>query len=205
MTPRVVAFHGVLPEPLVEEVRSLVSSGGVVAIPTDTLYGLAADPLSPAGVERVFALKGRDAGKALPVLAASVGAIEGLGVVLDERLRAALSRLWPAPVTVVLPLASPIPASGGERALAVRVPDRPLLCDLLRRVGPLTATSANRSGEPAARSAPEVVLAFGRSVPLVLDGGPSESALPSTLLDATTRPARVLRQGARIVDPTLFS
>ncbi len=205
MTPRVVPFHGVLTDRLVEEVRALVSAGGVLAIPTDTLYGLAADPLSEAGVERVYTLKGRESGKALPVLASSVVSIESLGVVLDERLRAALSRLWPAPVTVVLPLASPIPASGGERTLAVRIPDRPLLCDLLRRVGPLTATSANRSGDPSARSAAEVALAFGSSVPLVLDGGPSESALPSTLVDATTRPPRVLREGARFVDPTLFA
>lgn len=205
MTPRVAALLDAVPESLVEEVRALVSSGGVLAIPTDTLYGLAADPLSVEGVERIYALKGRESGKALPVLAASLASLEGLGVILDERLRRALSMLWPAPVTVVVPLASPIPASGGERTLAVRIPDRRILCDLLARVGPLTATSANRSGEAAAHSAAEVASAFGADVPLVLDGGPSETTLPSTLVDVTTRPARILRAGARIVDPSLFS
>lgn len=205
MTPRVVALLDAVPDHLVEEVRALVSSGGVLSIPTDTLYGLAADPLSAEGVERIYALKGRESGKALPVLAASLASLEGLGVMLDQRLRRALSKLWPAPVTVVVPLASPIPASGGERTLAVRIPDRRILCDLLARVGPLTATSANRSGETAARSAAEVVNAFGADVPLVLDGGPAETTLPSTLVDATTMPPRILRAGARIVDPSLFS
>ncbi len=177
------------------ELRAIGARGGVAGIPTDTLYGLAADPLSEAGCSAILAFKGRPAEKAMSVLVADVGQLEALGVRADAALLGRLGRLWPAPLTVVLPLAAPIPASGGAATLAVRVPALAPLRELLRVTGPLVATSANLAGGRPAVSAVEVAKIFP-DLDLVLDGGPSRESRPSTLVDATGPFPRVLREGA---------
>lgn len=178
-----------------EKVRASRAAGRAFGIPTDTLYGLAADPLSEAGCGAILALKGRPAEKAMPVLVADVPQLAALGVVAREDLLARLARIWPAPLTVVLALRAPIAASGGGATLAVRVPDLPPLRRLLLAVGPLTATSANPAGGAPATTAAEATAALP-GLDLVLDGGPSRSRIPSTLVDATELPPRVLREGA---------
>lgn len=192
---RVLSLSEALSGAGLEAVRALRARGGVLGIPTDTLYGLAADPLSAAGCAAVYEMKGRPAGKAMPVLVAAVGQLGALGVTADPALLERLSRLWPAPLTVVLPLASGIPASAGAPTLAVRIPAHAALRELLRAAGPLTATSANPSGSPPAASAAEVERYFP-GLDLVLDGGPSTESRPSTLVDATGTPPRLLREGS---------
>ncbi|MEO8190537.1 MAG: L-threonylcarbamoyladenylate synthase [Acidobacteriota bacterium] len=176
--------------------RQLLSDGGVVAIPTDTFYGLAVDPRSARGVERIVRLKGRAEVKGLPVLFATREQLAGLGV--DEN-PASVDRymaLWPAPLSVIFRLRDPIAASGGRSTLAVRLPAAPAIHFLLEAAGPLTATSANRSGEPPLDDADEVEALFGDRLDLLVDGGRTPGGKPSTLVDATSDPPVLLRDGA---------
>ena len=174
----------------------MLARGGVAAIPTETFYGLAADPWSPEGCARVFAIKGRDAGKALPVLAASAADLGRLGVAAPPAALERIAALWPAPLTAVFALREPLPCTSGERSLAVRVPAHADLRRLLARTGPLTGTSANRSGEPPAASAAAAAGALGSAGDWLVDGGPTPGGLPSTIVDARADPPRVLRAGA---------
>ena len=125
----------------------LLRRGGLLVIPTESSYGLAADPRSAAGVAAVLRVKGQRGGKPLPVVAASPEQLAELGIDFDLPILARLRRCWPGPLTAVLPLCRPLPASFGGVTLAVRVPGHPRLLRLLAELGtPLTATSANRSG-----------------------------------------------------------
>ncbi len=178
--------------------REALAGHGVIALPTETFYGLAVAPDDAEAVARVFAVKGREVGKALPVVAASLDQVDAL-VVLDATRRAALAAVWPAPLTVVLPLRRPLAAAAGT--LAVRVPDHALLRSLLARVGPLTATSANRSGAPPCHSAAAVAEALGGEVDMLLDGGATPGGSPSTLLDWTADRPVLLRPGAWSLPP----
>jgi L-threonylcarbamoyladenylate synthase len=168
----------------------------VAAIPTETFYGLAADPMSPSGVGRIFDLKGREESQALLVLVAAREQLAALGVEAPSEVLDRFLALWPAPLTVVLPLRAPIAASAGRRTLGVRVPAHAPLRQLLARVGPLTGTSLNRSGEPPASDPDDVERAFGQQIDVLVDGGRTAGLLASTLLDATVDPPRVLRDGA---------
>jgi L-threonylcarbamoyladenylate synthase len=177
----------------VAAVRAALAGHGVVALPTETFYGLAVSPDDAAAVDRLLALKGRAAEKALPVAAASLDEVEALGV-LAEPWRSRLRAAWPAPLSVVLPARRRLAACG--ETVAVRVPDHELLRRLLARVGPLTVTSANRAGEPPAATPEEVTQALGTGLAVLLDGGPCPGGRPSTLLDLSSAVPTVLRDGA---------
>jgi L-threonylcarbamoyladenylate synthase len=175
---------------------STLRAGGVAAIPTETFYGLAADPRSRTGVERAMATKRRGEGKPLLVLCADRAQLVDLGVAAPGEALDRFFAIWPAPLTVVLPLAAPLPASLGAATLAVRVPAHAGLRTLLRSLGPVTATSMNRAGEPPCENAEEVERQFAAEIDVLVDGGPSPGGMPTTLLDATGDPPRILRQGA---------
>jgi|APFre7841882654_1041346.scaffolds.fasta_scaffold226168_1 L-threonylcarbamoyladenylate synthase len=176
----------------VKAVRAAVAVHGVTALPTETFYGLAVDPRDDKAVARVFALKQRPAEKALPVVGASTEQLAGL-VCIPPLWRRRLEEVWPAPLTVVLERAG---GPGRFGSLAVRVPGHALLRRLLAEVGPLTATSANRSGGKALASGDAVAAAFGGGVAVLLDGGVTQGGLPSTIIDGTVAPARLVRRGA---------
>lgn len=179
------------------EVARALCAGAIVAIPTDTVYGLAALPTDAAAVARLVELKGREAGQPIAMLFDS---IEAVAPYLDdpavlERVR----RFWPGALTAVVRakagsgLVPPVVAEVGT--VGVRQPDDELLLRVLRACGGvLAATSANRHGEPPATSAEEVVEAFGEAL-TVLDGGPRSGGQPSTVVDLTVEPPRVLREG----------
>ncbi len=178
------------------DLAALVRSAGVLAIPTESSYGLAVDPRSEEGVRRIFELKGRDAGKALPVLVAGLEQLAPLGIVAPEAMRERFAALWPAPLTVVMPIRAPIAASGGSATLAIRVPAHTGLRAILRETGPLTATSLNRSGCAPCLDPDEAAREFGAEIDVLVDGGASPGGSPSTLVDASVDPERVLRRGA---------
>jgi L-threonylcarbamoyladenylate synthase len=190
---RVVAFRraGDLPA-AVAAVREAIATSAVTALPTETFYGLAVAPRDEDARARLFALKRRAVEKALPIVAASLAQLEEL-VVIPERWRRRLLEAWPAPFTVVLPAVGALPRGGAT--LAVRVPEHRLLRALLVQVGPLTATSANRSGLPPLDDPREVAKELGHGLALLLDGGPTPGGAASTLLDLTTTPPRLLRAG----------
>jgi L-threonylcarbamoyladenylate synthase len=176
--------------------RELLARGGVAAVPTETYYALAADPRIDSGVERVFEIKGRDDGKPLLVLISSRGDLARLGVAAAPRLLDRFFDIWPAPLTVVLSLRAPIAASRGAETLAVRVPAEKAVRRLLDLVGPLTGTSANRSGELPISDPDELARRLGGDLDLLVDGGTTPGGAPSTIVDATVEPPRILRAGA---------
>jgi L-threonylcarbamoyladenylate synthase len=183
------------PEEL-SRLRELFAAGGVAAIPTDTFYGLACDPANARGVARIFEVKGRGAREPLLVLFSEREHLERLGVDTSAETLERFLRLWPAPLTVVLPVRAPLPASRGGATLAVRMPAAPALRALLSETGPLTGTSANRSGDPALDDPDDVVRRMGAELDVVIDGGRTAGGLPSTLVDATQDPPVVVRAGA---------
>jgi tRNA threonylcarbamoyl adenosine modification protein (Sua5/YciO/YrdC/YwlC family) len=173
-----------------------LAAGKVVAVPTDTVYGLAVDPRLAGAVDRVFALKQRPEQFQLPVLIADPAGLVDLAeaTAAAERL---ISRYWPGPLTLVLPRRSGIAFDlGGDSAtIGLRCPANSLLRELLRSTGPLAVTSANRHGEAPLRTADEVRGHFGAAVTAVLDGGRCDGR-PSTVISLTGADVKCLREGA---------
>lgn len=172
--------------------------GGVVAFPTDTVYGLAASLEGPEGTAEILRLKGRPAEKALPVLVPSLSRAEGHGFSFSPEARRLALRFWPGPLTLVLRRPPSLPAwfAPGFTTVAVRVPAHPVALALLEAAGLLAVTSANRSGRPEALSACQVAREFaGEENLLLVDGGPSPGGRASTVVDATGEAPRVLRGG----------
>lgn len=181
----------------VEPLRDLLRRGGVLAIPTESSYGLGADPRNPAGVEAVYRIKGREAGKALPVVVADRAQLAGLGIDPGLPILEPLSACWPGPLTAVLPLARPLPASAGESRLAVRVPGHSGLRALLAEIGHgLTATSANRSGGAPVLDPAELPELLAGEAAAVVDGGVLPGGPPSTLVAIEESGPVVLRTGS---------
>lgn len=178
------------------EIAGALRAGLVLAIPTESSYGLAVDPRSERGVERVLQIKGREAGKALLVLVANRAQLEELGVTAPKETLDRFLALWPAPLTAILPLVAPLPASRGASTLAVRIPAHTKLRSLVEGTGPVTATSLNRSGQAPCVDPDDAERLFGSEVDLLVDGGITPGGLPSTLVDATVEPPRVVRRGA---------
>lgn len=187
-----------------EAARRALEGGGVIALPTDTVYGIAVALETPGGIERLFAAKSRSPDKAIALLladpdqAAEIGEISSAG---DALARA----FWPGGLTLVVPRRRdrPLPAAltGGALApgaiptVGLRVPDHPAPRELARALGPLPTTSANRSGEPEARDADEIERLLGGSLQLILDGGPARGGPPSTVVDVTGDRPRIVRSG----------
>ena len=176
----------------VARAAAILRDGGLVAFPTDTVYGVAVARSRSDRLDTLFALKARPVDRRIPVLVASLAEVEAAGFAVDERARALADRWWPGPLSVVL-----APAGGGE-TVAFRVPDHPLALALIAAAGPLLATSANVSDQPDTLGADEVLIAFATrqdELDAVLDGGPVPGGVPSTVVDLSVDPARVLRQG----------
>ena len=180
----------------VTNLRELLRHGGVVSLPTDTFYALACDPLEASAVQRIFEIKGRKNDEPLPVLFARRADLGRLGVEAESPALDPYFWIWPAPLTVVVPIRAPIAASRGRSTIAVRLPAFRKLRDLLSLIGPVTGTSINRSGAPPLDSPDAVEAEFRREVVLLVDGGKTPGGKPSTLVDATREPPVVLRAGA---------
>lgn len=181
-----------------DDAAEVVASGGVVLIPTESYYGLGVDPGQRDAVERVYALKGRPDGLALPVVCSDWGQVDSLVEIADaHRLR--LSRIWPGALTVVAPRRTSV-AAGSADTLAVRIPDHDMLRALLYRVGPLTATSANRHGESPCASPDAALKSLLGSPDLVLDGGELAGGRVSTMVDLSSGEVREIRPGPVVWD-----
>jgi L-threonylcarbamoyladenylate synthase len=175
-------------------IEDLLRAGGVVLLPTDTIYGLHAVATNEEAVARIARLKGREETKPFIALAGSIAQLRELGVVADEELLRALGEIWPAPLTAILPLREPIAASRGASSLAVRIPALDWLRELAARVGPLVSTSANRSGEPAVTKPANLAHDLHDSLDAVIDGG-ERSGQASAILDLTGAEPRFIRPG----------
>jgi L-threonylcarbamoyladenylate synthase len=180
-------------------VKTVLSAGGVVALPTDTVYGLAGLASRRDALEKVFFLKRRPEGIEVPVLVAGLEQAEQYGVVVGELARKLAFRFWPGGLTLVVKLSldAPIFAGGEGTSVGIRQPADDRVLALCEEVGPLIGTSANRHGEPPATSAQEVLASFrgARELELIVDGGIRDGA-PSTVVDCRGEVPIVLRQGS---------
>lgn len=178
------------------EAAEYVSSGRIVAFPTDTLYGLAVSPRSAAALGRLFELKGRGASRTVPLIASDLAQVERIARLTPDVERLA-GRFWPGPLTLVLPARPGLAAGAVERGrVAVRVPAHDVARALSAAAGfPITATSANRSGAAPAIDADAVAAALP-SVDLLVDDGPAPGGLPSTIVDLCGEAPVLLRDGA---------
>ncbi len=190
-------------EPLARAV-TVLRAGGLVAFPTETFYGLGAAALSAAAARRVLRAKGRTDGKPILVLVDSVAMVERVASTLAPEARRLMARHWPGALTLVLPAAADVPdaITAGTGTVGVRWSPHPVALALVRALGePVTAPSANRAGATPPTTAAAVLADIGDDLELVLDGGPTPGGTPSTVLDVTTDPPRVLREGAVRLDP----
>ena len=176
-----------------------LKEGGVAAIPTDTLYGLAADILNPEAIERVFAIKERPDGLALPVLLADLEQLSIVARDVPDATRVLAEAYWPGPLTLVLPRADALPprlTAGGD-TVAARVPAHSVPRELARRLGrPITGTSANISGAPDPQTLDELRRQVGGRVDCVVSTGPAPAGTASTIVDLSRETLRLIREGA---------
>jgi L-threonylcarbamoyladenylate synthase len=180
------------------EAVELLRAGRIVAVPTDTVYGIAADMALPDAIVRLFAAKRRPPEKAVAVLLADSAQAEAIAW-LRPPAKTLGERFWPGGITLVLPLLPDVtlPAElAGAGTIGVRVPDHDAPRALARALGPLPTTSANLSGGTDARDAAEVAATLGDAIELVIDGGPIRGGPASTVVDCTSQRPRILRQGA---------
>jgi L-threonylcarbamoyladenylate synthase len=178
---------------------AVLRAGGVVALPTETVYGLAADVTNPAAIARVYAIKGRPPDHPLIVHAHDLAALDGYVANVSGPLRALAAAFWPGPLTAVVERGERTPRSvtGGQDTVAVRVPDHPLALAILARFGgALAAPSANRFGRISPTTAEHVRADLGDEIDLVVDGGPAAVGVESTIVDLTSAVPAVLRAGA---------
>jgi L-threonylcarbamoyladenylate synthase len=183
-------------ENILERAAEALAAGEVVALPTDTVYGLAARPDRDDAVDAIFELKGRGRDKALPVLGADVDSL-GSVVVLDDRVRDLGALFWPGPLSVVLKRSNAFDrdlGAGRSDSVAVRVPDIDVTRRLLRETGPLAVTSANPSGSSPALTVEDARAMFGDRISVYLDGGPSPGGRASTVISLIGE-FSVLREG----------
>jgi L-threonylcarbamoyladenylate synthase len=181
----------------------ILADGGLVAFPTDTVYGVGAHAFQPDAVERIYTVKIRPRDKAIPILLARADDLPLVAERVPEGAWLLAERFWPGGLTLVLPKKAGVPdvVSAGGPTVAVRVPDHPVSLALMAALGaPLAATSANLSGHPSPVTAVEVQAELGGRIELILDGGRCPGGVPSTVLDLTTDPPTILRAGAIAVE-----
>jgi L-threonylcarbamoyladenylate synthase len=174
----------------------VLCAGGLVAFPTDTVYGVGALAFDGPAVESIYAAKDRPNEKAIPILIADLADVDRVAVDVPPMARILAARFWPGPLTLVVPKQPHLPESVSATAtVAVRIPDHPAARALLRAAGPMAVTSANISGQPSPTEAEEVIRQLGGRIPLVLDGGLTPGGVPSTLVDCLGEEPILLREG----------
>jgi len=175
-----------------------VSSGQLVVLPTDTVYGIGADAFDPVAVADLLAAKGRGRDMPVPVLVGSWSTIDGLVNHVSGQARSLIEAFWPGGLTLVVTHAPSLDWDLGDArgTVAVRMPLHPVAIELLEATGPMAVSSANRSGQPAATTAEQARAQLGDDVALYLDGGPAQAGVASTIVDVTAETPRVLRAGA---------
>lgn len=186
------------PADLERAIRYL-KDGGVVAMPTDTLYGLAADVFNTAALDRIFAAKGRSEDLALPVLVNDWEQVRSLAKDLPPQAKELADRFWPGALTLVMPRGEGVPdrLTAGSPTVAVRMARHPVPVELIRGLGgPITGTSANFSGGPNPSTWDELTAQMGGRVDYIINSGPAPEGIASTIVDITSGRPKLLREGA---------
>lgn len=179
-----------------------VSTGRLIVLPTDTVYGIGADAFNPAAVANLLAAKGRGRQMPPPVLVGAPEVASALVESMTEDLSKLIDAFWPGALTIITRAQPSLAWDLGEThgTVALRMPDDEVAQDILKRTGPLAVSSANTTGTPAATTAQEAADMLGESVALYVDGGPSRGGVASTIIDLTVTPARIVRAGGITAD-----
>ncbi len=195
--PRILSFHAATEAAICHDLAGVVRRGGVIAVPTESFYALGCDPRNPEAVARVGTIKGRPEGKPILVLLAGREQVSEFAASLSPVAERLMEACWPGPLTLVLPARADLPdaLTAGTGTVGLRWSAHRDLHTILAATGPLTGTSANRSGEAPCRLATEVARTCREAVEAIVDAGPTPGGLPSTVLDVTGRP-RLIREGA---------
>jgi L-threonylcarbamoyladenylate synthase len=182
---------------LSRRVSGVVRRGGIIAMPTETFYGLGVNPFDEQAVERLLLVKGRAEGKPILVLIGTLAQLRTVARVVSPIATLLIDAFWPGPLTVLFPAhpSLPLNLTAGTGTVGVRLSSCRPLTELLRRVGPLTGTSANLAGAAPAQTAQDVQEAFGHGVDLIVDAGSTPGGMPSTVIDPE-RNIRLIREGA---------
>src|SRR5512146_269229 len=199
MAAEIIIIDPARPEQAFSRCREVIASGGVIAYPTDTFYGLGADPENPAAVKRLFAIKGRRKDQPILLLIADPADAGRWTAEITRTAEGLMGRYWPGALTLVFRARGGVlpELTAGTGTIGLRVPGSVLARGLIRFIGhALTGTSANRSGRPNLRTAQEAVEEIGGLVDLVLDGGQTAGGAASTVLDVTAAVPRLIRKGA---------
>jgi len=184
--------------PAIDEAVNAISRGGLVVLPTDTVYGIGADAFDEEGVAGLLAAKGRGRQMPPPVLVGEIATLDGLATDVPDDARRLVEAFWPGGLTVILRAQPSLQWDLGDTGgtVALRMPDHPAALALLKRTGPLAVSSANKSGSPAALDVADAERQLGDSVAVYLDGGQAPGGVASTIVDATGPTLRVVREGA---------
>lgn len=186
----------IVPANEIEFTLEVLKNGGIVAFPTDTVYGLGALAFNNNAIESIYTAKERPIEKAIPVLIADINDLEMVTEDIPVMVRIFASRFWPGPLTCILPKKHTLPlAVSATSTVAVRIPDHRDARALLRAAGPMAVTSANISGQASPSTAQEVYDQLNGRIPLILDGGKTPGGIPSTLVDCTSEVPVILREG----------
>jgi tRNA threonylcarbamoyl adenosine modification protein (Sua5/YciO/YrdC/YwlC family) len=199
LTQRIRIHGDSTDEAALEIASAAIINGSVISLPTDTFYALAADPFNLRAVEQIFQIKGRQDWKPLLLLIDSVDQAETIAQNIPDVFYEIAEEFWPGPLTLILPAANQVPLkiTGGTGTVGMRIPNFTLTRLLVQAIDiPVVGTSANLSAHPACGSADEVLRQLGGKIELVLDSGKLNSTAPSTILDLTKEPARIIREGA---------
>ena len=200
---RVVRVDAAAPDlGAIRQAAQVLRAGGLVGFPTETFYGLGAAGLDAAAVRRVFSVKGRPSSMPLLLLVDSRAMVAAIAPTIPPQAAALMERHWPGPLTLVLRASAAVPTevTAGTGTVGVRVSAHPVARALVRALGePITAPSANPTGGAPPVTADDVLAHLDGRIELLLDAGPTPGGAPSTVLDVTVEPPRVLRQGAVLV------
>ncbi len=179
-----------------DHAADVLQHGGLVAFPTDTVYGLAALPFSSEYVEGLFSAKGRNNTRAIAILIGEYADLDRIVDRFDDKSARLAHHFWPGPLTLVVPKHSGLPEElSPDTTIGVRMPDNPVALALLRKIGPLAVTSANISGQENSNTAEEVIRQLNGRVHLILDGGRTSGGIPSTVVNCTSASLVILREG----------
>ncbi len=180
----------------IQSALEILQKGGLVAFPTDTVYGVGALAFDGKAVEAIYKTKDRPIEKAIPVLVADAADMEKVGMNIPDIAYKLAARFWPGPLTVVVPKKPTLPESvSATGTVGVRVPDHEVARAILRAAGPMAVTSANISGRPSPSTAQEVLDQLDGRIDLIIDGGTTPGGVPSTLVDCTGIDIKILREG----------
>jgi len=202
MAAEIIKIEPSLQEEAFARARTVITSGGVIAYPTETFYGLGADPKNAAAVRRLFDIKGRQADQPLLLLIQDLSQVAEWAAVVTPAAEKLMKQYWPGPLTLVFEARPEVlpELTAGTGKIGLRVPGSELTRRLLRDLGAaLTGTSANRSGMKSPQTAEEAAAEIGDGADLILDGGRTPGGMPSTVIDVSEEPPQIIRRGALAV------